>query len=172
MFAMYQSLTGDAIIPEELLWKNSPKEKVGNVDYLIEVLDWEANVDRDFAAKHFMAPKPAKPPAQMEAEGYRENWITYKSSDYSAKELTVFPGRTVSMKDGAAYGMILLQGHGRMGPWEIDSPAIIRFGQLTMDEFFVTEEAAQKGVVISNPSRTDPIVMLKHFGPENPDLAL
>ncbi len=45
-------------------------------------------------------------------------------------------------------------------------------GQLTMDEFFVTEEAAQKGVVISNPSRTDPIVMLKHFGPENPDLAL
>lgn len=172
VFAMYQSLTGDAIIPEELLWKNSPKEKVGNVEYLIEVLDWEANVDPDFAAKHFMAPKPVRPPAQMEAEGYSENWITYKSPDYSAKELTVMPGKTVTIKDGGAYGMILLQGHGKMGPWDIDSPAIIRFGQLTMDEFFVTEEAAKKGVAISNPSRTDPIVMLKHFGPGNPDLVL
>ena len=57
VFAMYQSLTGDAIIPEELLWKNSPKEKVGNVDYLIELLDWEANVDPDFAAHHFMRPR-------------------------------------------------------------------------------------------------------------------
>ncbi len=61
---------------------------------------------------------------------------------------------------------------GRWAPWEIDSPALIRFGQLTMDEFFVTEEAARAGVVISNPSRTDPIVMLKHFGPGNPDLVL
>jgi hypothetical protein len=101
-----------------------------------------------------------------------ENWITYKSPDYSAKELTVQPGRTVTIKDGGAYGMILLQGHGKLGPWEIDTPAIIRFGQLTMDEFFVTEETARKGVVISNPSRTDPIVMLKHFGPGNPDLVL
>ena len=37
VFAMYQSLSGDAIIPEELLWKNTPKDKVGDIDYLIEV---------------------------------------------------------------------------------------------------------------------------------------
>ena len=108
----------------------------------------------------------------MEAEGYREYWITYKSPEYSAKELTVLPGKTVTIKDGGAYGMILLQGHGTMGAWDVDSPALIRFGQLTMDEFFVTEKAAKQGVVISNPSRTDPMVMLKHFGPGNPDLAL
>ncbi|HSV85240.1 MAG TPA: hypothetical protein VLH85_01605, partial [Levilinea sp.] len=88
----------------------------------------------------------------------------------SAKELSVFPGKTVTIREAGAYGMILQQGHGKMGAWEIDSPAIIRFGQLTMDEFFVTEEAARQGVVISNPSRTDPLVMLKHFGPGNPDL--
>ncbi len=172
VFAMYQSLTGDAIIPEELLWKNSPAEKVGNVDYLIEVLDWEANVDPNFAAHHFMRPKPVRPAAQMEADGCQENWITYKSPDYSAKELTVFPGKTVTIKDGGAYGMILLQGHGKMGVWDIDCPTLIRFGQLTMDEFFVTEAAAKEGVVISNPSKTDPIVMLKHFGPGNPELKL
>jgi hypothetical protein len=66
--------------------------------------------------------------------------------------------------------MILLQGHGKMGVWEIDAPALIRFSQLTMDEFFVTEEAARRGVMISNPSKADPLVMLKHFGPGNPDL--
>ena len=51
IFAMYQSLTGDAIISEELLWKNTPPDKVGNIDYMIEVLDWEANVDPDFVAQ-------------------------------------------------------------------------------------------------------------------------
>lgn len=172
VFAMYQSLTGDAIIPEELLWKNSPKEKIGNVDYLIEVLDWEANVDANFSAHHFMRPKPVRPVAEMEAQGSVDNWITYKSPEYSAKELTVLPGRTVTVTDAAAYGMILLQGHGTVGAWEVDSPALIRFGQLTSDEFFVTESAARKGVRISNPSKTDPMVMLKHFGPGNPDLKI
>ena len=57
-----------------------------------------------------------------------------------------------------------------MGPWEVESPTLIRFGELSSDEFFVTEEAARAGVPISNPSRTEPLVMLKHFGPENPDL--
>ena len=72
--------------------------------------------------------------------------------------------------DSGAYGLIVLQGHGRMNGWDIESPALIRYGQLTSDEFFVSEQAARAGVTISNPSRTDPIVMLKHFGPENPDL--
>jgi hypothetical protein len=172
IFAMYQSLTGDTIIGEELLWKNTPKDKVGNLDFMIEVLDWEANVDPNFTAKHFMTPKPVRDRRQMQAEGYVENWVSYKSPDFSAKELTVLPGKSVTIKDGGAYGMILLQGHGRMGAWEIDSPALIRFGQLTSDEFFVTEDAARAGVAIANPSRTDPLVMLKHFGPGNPELKL
>jgi len=172
VFAMYQSLTGDAIIPEELLWKDTPKDRVGDVDYLIEVLDWEANVDPEFAAHRFMRPKPVCPVEEMHARGYQENWITYKSTEYSAKELTVFPGKTVTIQDSAAYGMILLQGHGTMGRWDIDTPALIHFGQLTTDEFFVTEDAAKTGVAIHNPSKTDPIVMLKHFGPGNPDLKL
>jgi len=165
-------LPGIPSSPPSSLWKDTPKDKVGDIDAMIEVLDWEANIDPDFAAHHFMPPRPVRPRAEMEAEGYIENWIAYKSSEYSAKELTVLPGRTVTIKDSAAYGMILLQGHGRMGAWEIDCPALIRFGQLTMDEFFVTEAAARAGVVIANPSRTDPLVMLKHIGPGNPDLAL
>jgi hypothetical protein len=172
VFAMYQSLTGDAIVPAELLWKNTPKERMNDVDWLMEVIDWDLNVDPNFRANHFMAPKPVKPLKQMQAEGYIDNWICYKATAYSAKELTVLPGKTVTIKDGGAYGLIMMQGHGTMGVWDIETPSLIRFGQLTHDEYFVSEAAAKAGVKITNPSKSDPIVMLKHFGPENPDLVI
>jgi len=172
VFALYESFTGDRVLPEELLWKDTPKEKVGDIDHLLDVIDWDLNLDPDFAARHFMRPVPVRPVNQMQAEGCVENWVCYKSKAISAKQLTVLPGRSVTVKDGAAYGMIMLQGHGTMGEWEIETPTLIRFGQLTYDEFFVSEHAAKQGVQISNPSKSDPIVMLKHFGPENPDLEL
>ncbi|MBW7864256.1 MAG: hypothetical protein H3C30_07575 [Candidatus Hydrogenedentes bacterium] len=172
VFAMYQSLTGDQIVPEELLWKDTPPDRKGDFDYLVDVIDWELNVDPNFAANHFMRPKPVRPMDEMTAGGLVDQWICYKSAAFSAKELTVLPGRTVTVRDGGAYGLIVLQGHGTMGVWDIESPALIRFGQLTHDEYFVSEAAAKEGVVITNPSKTDPIVMLKHFGPDNPDLVV
>lgn len=172
VFAMYQSLVGDAIVPEELLWKDTPEDLVGNYDHLIEVLDWDLNVDPDLPAKCFMAPVLVDPVEQMKAKGYIEKWICYKSDAFSAKELTVLPGESVVIEDAAAYGMIMMQGHGTMGEWDIETPSLIRFGQLTHDEYFVSEQAAREGVKIVNHSQTDPIVMLKHFGPDNPDLDL
>ncbi len=170
VFAMYQSLTGDQIIPAELLWKNTPPEKVGDVDHLLDVLDWEKNVDPRFVERNFMTPRPVRPVAEMEAAGYVEQWICYRSDAFSAKELTVLPGRSVTIRDSGAYGMIMMQGYGTMGAWPIETPMLIRFGQLTHDEYFVSEQAAREGVTIVNPSKSDPIVMLKHFGPDNPDL--
>lgn len=172
VYAMYQSLTNDQIVPAELLWKDTPAEKHGDFGYLLEVIDWELNVDPDFAGKHFMRPRPVKPLHEMQAAGYVENWICYKSEAFSAKELTVLPGCSVVIRDAAAYGFIMMQGHGTLGPWKIESPALIRYGQLTSDEYFVSERAAVEGVTITNLSETDPIVMLKHFGPANPALTL
>jgi hypothetical protein len=172
VFAMYQSLTGDATVPEELLWKNTPENRMNDVDYLMEVIDWDLNLDPNFQANRFMRPKPVSPIDQMKTEGYVENWICYKSDAFSAKELTILPGATVTIKDAAAYGMIMMQGHGQMGIWDIETPALIRFGQLTHDEYFICEQTAKDGIEITNRSRTDPIVMLKHFGPGNPDLNL
>jgi hypothetical protein len=172
VYAMYQSvLYGGHCVPEELLWKDTPEEEVGNYDYLMEVLDWEQNVDPEFYENRFMPPKPVDDLESMKEEGYIDEWICYKCREVSAKRLTILPGRTVTIKDSAAYGLILLQGYGRMGNWDIETPALIRYGQLTNDEFFVTEEAARRGVVIENPSSVEPIVMLKHFA-ENPDLVL
>jgi hypothetical protein len=172
VFAMYQSLVNDAIIEEDLLWKNTPEDKVGDFDYLVDVIDWDLNVDPLFAEHHYMEPKPVRPLEEMQAQGYEEKWIVYKSSAFSAKELTVLPGASVTIKDSAAYGMYVIQGHGTFGVWDIETPALIRFGQLTHDEYFVSEGAAKDGVKIVNPSKTDPIVILKHFGAGNPDLKL
>ena len=58
---------------------------------------------------------PVRPVEEMEEAGYRELWITYGGGYYSAKELTVLPGRTVTIKDAAAYGLILTQGYGTFG---------------------------------------------------------
>ena len=170
VYAMYQSvLFADHCVPPELLWKNMPADKIGNFDYLLEVIDWDLNIDPDFHQHRFMAPKPAANLEEMKANGYLSEWICYKCKEASAKRLTVFPGRTVTIKDQAAYGMILLQGHGRFGKWDIETPTMIRFGQLTNDEFFVTEAAAKRGITITNTSSIEPIVMLKHFA-ENSEL--
>ncbi|MBW8039717.1 MAG: hypothetical protein FVQ85_06930 [Planctomycetes bacterium] len=172
VFAMYENITHDQVVPKELLWKDTPKDKEGDVEWLLSIIDWDLNVDPNFAQNRFMAPKPVRPVKEMEAEGYIENWICYKSTTFSAKELTVLPGQTVAIKDSACYGFIMMQGHGTMGVWNIETPSLIRYGQLTHDEYFVSEAAAKEGVAITNSSKTDPIVMLKHFGPDNPDLKL
>jgi hypothetical protein len=95
--------------------------------------------------------------------------VCYGTGYYSAKELTVLPKRTATIKDAAAYGLIVVQGHGTFGKLAVSTPSMIRFGESTEDELFVTEDAARAGVRIENRSETDPLVILKHFGPGNPD---
>ena len=165
VYAMYQSvLLGGHCVPEDLLWKNCPPEEKGNFDYLMDVIDWEANVDPKFKEHRFMRPIVYK-----EDDNHKEEWICYKSRLACAKRLTVYPGRTATVTDGAAYGFILIEGHGKFGKWDIETPTLIRYGELTNDEFFVTEKAAKRGITITNESKTENIVMLKHFA-ENPDL--
>lgn len=170
VFAMYQSLVNEAIIPEELLWNGTPEGSRGDYEALLDVIDWELNLDPNMMQNRFMVPKDVMPLEQMQSAGFIEKWICYKSESFSAKELTILPGATVVIKDNAAYGIIVMQGHGKMGVWDIETPALIRYGQLTNDEFFISETAAKEGVKITNHSSNDPIVMLKHFGPGNPDL--
>ncbi|MDL2236435.1 hypothetical protein LJC56_01175 [Christensenellaceae bacterium OttesenSCG-928-K19] len=171
VYAMYQSiLYFDHAVPENLLWKNCPQDKIGDFDYLVEVIDWELNVDPDFTSNRFMAPIPATDDVgQAKQEGYLDEWICYKCKEASAKRLTVLPGKTVTVKDAAAYGFIVVQGYGTCGKLPLESPALIRFGQLTNDEYFVTEDAAKAGLTITNKSNDEPLVLLKHFA-ENPEL--
>ena len=170
VFAMFQSEVEGRIVPWDLLVKDVPPEHHQDLDYIISMLDWEANINPEFAASNKRFPVPVHPEAEMKEAGFREVWVTYGSSDYSAKELTVLPGRTVTIKDAAAYGLIVTQGYGTLNKTQVSTPSMIRFGQLTEDELFVTAGAAQSGIKITNPSTTDPLVILKHFGPGNPDV--
>jgi hypothetical protein len=52
---------------------------------------------------------------------------------------------------------------------EVETPSFIRFGEMTKDELFVSAGAARRGVVVRNRSDQENLVMLKHFGPGNPD---
>ena len=172
VYAMYQSvLYNGQCVPASLLWKDCPPEEYGNYDYLMDVLDWDSNLDPDFFVHRYMAPKPVFAGTVKADQGFVEEWICYRCPLVSAKRLTVQPGRTVVIRDSAAYGLIILQGHGTMGGWQVETPSLIRYGHLTNDEFFVSEKTAQAGVTIHNPSSSDPIVMLKHFA-NNPDLIL
>jgi hypothetical protein len=169
VFAMFQSEVDGRIVDWSLLVKDVKPEFSHDLDYLVSMLDWDANVNPEFAKSNKTKPRPVKTLAEMEEQGYRELWITYGTPHYSAKELTVLPGRSVKISDKAAYGSIVTQGHGRIAKQSISAPSMIRFGDMTEDEFFVTAAAAEAGVLIENLSSSDPLVMLKHFGPGNPD---
>jgi hypothetical protein len=88
---------------------------------------------------------------------------------FTAKELTVNPGARVTIKDNGAYGLIAVQGTGKIGKLALQTPAMIRFGELTEDEVFVSDKAARQGVVFENTGM-EPLVTLRYFGPDaNPD---
>ena len=169
VFAMFQSEVEGRIVDWSLLTKDVLPQYHRDLDYLVGMLDWNANVNPEFGKTNKVFPVPVQSMDGMQDGGYCEKWITYGTPYYSAKELTVLPNRTVTIHDGAAYGLILTQGHGTFGGHAVATPSMIRFGEMTQDELFVTAAAAKQGVRIENPSETDPLVILKHFGPGNPD---
>jgi len=168
VFAMFQSEVDGRIVPWELMTKDVPKAHHDDLDYLVDMLDWDANVNPEFARSNRVFPCRVRSFAETEGEGYREQWVCYGTDFYSAKELTVLHRRSAVVSDPAAYGLIVVQGHGVLGTLGVSAPTMIRYGHMTEDELFVTETAARAGVHIENRSDSDPLVLLKHFGPGNP----
>lgn len=72
-----------------------------------------------------MVPKTVRPSAEMEAVGYCENWVCWRDPVMIAKECKLLPGRTVTIKEQGAYGMIVLQGHREMN----GGPKLIMSGE-------------------------------------------
>jgi len=165
VFAMFQSMVEGRAVPWDLLVKDVPEQHHNDLDYILDMLDWNANVDPEFQKNRLFHPRRVSDGQQ----GYVENWIVYSTPHYSAKELTVHPGQSVVINDAAAYGLIVVQGRGVIGRHEVETPTLIRYGQMTKDELFVTAAAAASGVKVANASDTEDLVMLKHFGPGNPD---
>jgi hypothetical protein len=171
VFGMYQNLVEGRVVPWSLLVKDMPAEKHQDLDFIVEQLDWEANTDPNFKANRYLEPVPV---ADTRKAGYVDRWVVYGKVKgeqlFTAKELTVEPGVKCAIKDKGAYGLITVQGQGKMNKLTLNCPTLIRFHELTEDEVFCTEAAAKAGVVFENTSATEPLVVLRYFGPEvNPD---
>ena len=74
---MFQSLVSEAFLSWDELTKHVPADKKYDLDFLLELLDWEANVDPAFKETYFRPPLPVKPLAEMTDAGYTEHWIAY-----------------------------------------------------------------------------------------------
>ncbi|MEX0716200.1 MAG: hypothetical protein WD066_06430, partial [Planctomycetaceae bacterium] len=164
VFAMYQSMVEGRAVPRELLTKDFPSDKHGDLAYLVDALDWEANVDPSFKDHHYLEPVVA-----AEDSGWCDRWIVYGRVNgaqlFTAKELTVEPRAKCTLRDDAASGWITVQGEGRLGRLRLQTPAMIRFGAMTEDEVFITAKAARAGVEIENTG-SEPLVGLRYFGPD------
>ena len=171
VFAMFQSMVEGRAVGWELLVKDVPEQHHHDLDYILDMLDWDANTDPNFQKNRLFHPRPVRERKEMQESGYSESWVVYSTGYYSAKELTVFPGCAVTIADAAAYGLIVVQGRGSIGKHEVETPSLIRYGQMTKDELFVTAASAKNGLKIINASDCENLVMLKHFGPGNPDAA-
>jgi hypothetical protein len=87
-----------------------PADKHQDIDFIVDQLDWESNVDPNFKENHYL-----EPIIDTQDDAYTDRWIVYgkrrrASSYFSAKELTVNPGQKVTIKDTGAY-----QPHHRAG---------------------------------------------------------
>lgn len=166
VFGMYQSMVEGRAVPRSLLTKDFPEDKHGNLEYLVEALDWEGNVNPSFKDSHYLEPIPV---ADTASECWVDRWIVYGKVAgqqlFTAKELTIEPGAKCTIKDGGAYGWITVQGEGKIGNHRLQTPAMIRFGQMTEDEVFVSAKAAAEGVTVENTG-TEPLVSLRYFGPD------
>lgn len=134
--------------------------------FIVSLMDWEKNVE-PFYRKRFSRPSIKCPGCD---ENYSEKWIMYANDYIGAKELTILPGRSVTVKDPVAHGCIVIQGHGAFGAYDAEAAIMLRYGQPSTDEYFVSEDAAKEGVVITNQSQFEPMVILKHFGPNQPNM--
>ena len=169
VFGMFQSLVEGRAVPWSLLVKDVPPEKHQDLDFIIEQLDWERNVDTHFKASNYLEPIVDE---SRSGDGYTDLWIVYGTIDtaqyFSAKELTLQPGAKCTIQDPGASGWITVQGRGRMGNLPLHTPAMIRFGESTEDEVFISHEAAAAGVEIENTGN-EPLVGLRYFGPDTFD---
>lgn len=156
--SVYENITSGEIYDRDFLVENVPDDKKDDIDYIFSLLDWEKNIDPDYR-KHYFRP----PVLASESEDYIEKWVAYGNPYIAAKELTIYPGHTAVIQDDTAYGCIIVQGHGKLGVYDAETATMLRYSQMSADEYFVSRPAAEKGLVIRNESRCESLVMLKHF---------
>lgn len=160
-----ENVTMGEVNPHNLLTDCAPEEEKNDLEAIFNQIDWEESTRPDYKEKYFREPK-----VKCESAEAVERWVAYANDWVAAKEVTVMPGETYVLADQACYCAIVVQGHGSFGVFECEAPELVRFEDITGDEYFVSESAAKKGVKITNTSSYQPLVILQNFANNNPEV--
>ena len=161
-----ENVTMGEVNPSNMLTDCIPEEDRNDIEKIFETIDWEESVRKDYKEKYFRKPVERK----GSGEGMSENWVAYGNEWIAAKEVTLAPGCRAVLKDSACYCALVIQGYGTYGSFACEAPQMLRFGQFSADEFFVSEEAAKEGIVIQNNSCCEPLVILQNFANNNKEV--
>ncbi|MCI8560348.1 MAG: hypothetical protein HFH03_04400 [Dorea sp.] len=157
-----ENVTMGEVNPHNLLTDCAPEEEKNDLEAIFNQIDWEESTRPDYKETYFRVPK-----FKNESEEAVEKWVAYANDWVAAKEITVLPGKEYVLTDQACYCALVVQGHGVFGAFECEAPELVRYGDITGDEFFVSETAAKNGVKIKNTSTYQPLVILQNFANNN-----
>ncbi len=160
-----ENVTMGEVNPHNMLTDCAPEEEKNDLEAIFNQIDWEESTRPDYKETYFRAPK-----VRCESDAAVEKWVAYANEWVAAKEVTVLPGQSYVLTDAACYCAVISQGHGTFGKFECQAPEMVRYEDLTADEFFVSEDAAKKGIKITNGSSYEPLVVLQNFANNNPDV--
>ncbi len=166
-FQMFQALTADGwLVKGILFFKDIPAGKIGDYDYMIEILDWEKNINADA----FVTSRKLYPIIDnaRSSTGFEDRWVVYGDvngyEQFSAKELTIQPGQKVTLSDAGASCILFVSGRGKIGPHDCEAPVLWRHDDVLQDEFFITAKAAKSTTIVNKGPC--PLVSLRYFGPK------
>ncbi len=159
-----ENVTMGEINPPNLLTDCTPDNEKDDIEALFSQIDWEESTLPNYKEKYFRVQKKL----DTTQEGLTEHWVVYANDWIAAKKVTISPKAAVKLVDQAAYCALIIQGHGKFGGYQCETPTLLRFGQPSGDEFFVADKAAKEGVTIKNDSHYEPLVILQNFANNNP----
>ena len=161
VMSVWENVVSGEVFDYDSLAQFIPERDKNDIEKIFEFCDWDLNVIPNYREKFFH-----RPIAEQSGEGFAQEWIAYGNDYIGAKRLIVAPGAEVTVADDCAYGCVVIQGHGRIGKFQCETPTLLRFDELTADEFFVSKDVSTSGVTFANESKYEPLVILKHFGPD------
>lgn len=161
-----ENVTMGEVNPQNLLTDCVPEDEKNDVEKIFALIDWKESTRSDYKETYF------RPPIALKAtqEGLGEKWVAYANEWIAAKEVTIAPNSEITLTDQACYCALVVQGHGGFGGLECEAPQMLRFGQPSADEFFVSEKTARNGIRIKNTSSYEPLVILQNFANNNPEV--
>ena len=172
-----ESRVNDMVMPSDLVDRDIPVKMATDglesvAGYILSMVRCPNSGNRkNFRQEYFRCPVSLR----REKEG-SQDWIIYRTGPasaghnpdlYSAKKTLVSPGASMRLSERAAFGAVVLRGHGTV---DTGAKHALRVESTSMfsdrddvggDEFFVAAEAAGK-VVISCES-LEPVAVYQHF---------